>query len=123
MTDELRDFLKGRLTSADQIEIVLLLLGDPSRAWTAPEVARALKMAPESTAMRLFLLASAGVILFEASGVPRYRYAPPDETTDRLLREMASAYSSDRAEVLQAIGATAEADPIQSFADAFKLKK
>lgn len=123
MTGELRDFLKGRLTSPDQIEIVLLLLGDPSHAWTAPEVARALKMAPESTAMRLFLLASAGVILFEASGVPRYRYAPSDETTDRLLRELAAVYSESRAEVLQAIGATAEADPIQSFADAFKLKK
>lgn len=120
MTDELRAFLRGRLSSADQIEIVLLLLEDPSRAWTASEVAQALRMARESTAMRLFLLASQELILFEPSGVPRYRYGVPDETTDRLVRELASNYAANRAEVLRVIEAP---DPLQSFADAFKLKK
>lgn len=119
----MRAFLGERLSSADQIGIVLLLLGDPSRAWTASEVAKELKMAPESTAMRLFLLASQGLILFEPSGVPRYRYACGDETTDRLLRELSSHYTTDRAEVLRAIKTPAESDPIQSFADAFKWKK
>jgi hypothetical protein len=122
LTHELRAFLKGRLTSADQIAIVLLLLQDPSRSWTAPEVAGALQMAPESTAMRLFLLASGGLIVFEPSGVPRYRYAA-DATTDRLLRGLAAVWEADRAEVLRTIEAPAGADPIQSFADAFKLKK
>ncbi len=123
MTDELRAFLKGRLSSADQIEIVVLLLRDPSRSWTASEVSGELGMAPESTAMRLFLLASQGLILFEPSGVPRYRYAVSEETTDRLLRELASNHATNRAEVLRAIDARTDADPIQSFADAFKLKK
>lgn len=122
-SDELRAFLKGRLTSADQIEIVLLLLGDPSRSWTASEVSQTLGMAPESTAMRLFLLASQGLIVFEPSGVPRYRYGVSDETTDRLLQELASHYAGNRAEMLRAIEARTDVDPIQSFADAFKLKK
>ena len=123
ITDELRTFLKGRLTSADQIEIVLLLLGDSSRSWTASEVSQTLGMAPESAAMRLFLLASQGLIMFEPSAVPRYRYGVADGTTDRLLQELASNYAANRAEVLRAIDARANADPIQSFADAFKLKK
>jgi hypothetical protein len=123
LTDELVTFLKGRLTTADQIEIVLLLLRDPSRSWTASEVSGELGMAPESAAMRLFLLASQGLILFEPSGIPRYRYAGADETTDRLLQEMASNYATNRAEVLRAIDARTDADPIRSFADAFKLKK
>lgn len=122
ITKELRDFLTGRLTSADQIEIVLLLQGSPTQSWTAPEVSKALSMAPESTAMRLFLLASQGLILFEPSGVPRYRYGGGDATTARLLQELASNYASNRADVLRVIGAPA-VDPIQSFADAFKLKK
>ena len=79
-------------------------------------------MAPESTAMRLFLLASQGLILFEPSGVPRYRYDAGDETTARLLQELASNYATNRADVLRVIDARG-ADPIQSFADAFKLKK
>lgn len=80
-------------------------------------------MAPESTAMRLFLLASQGLILFEPSGVPRYRYSGSDETADRMLKELAANYDSNRAEVLRAIDVRADADPIQSFADAFKLKR
>ena len=73
--------------------------------------------------MRLFLLASQGLILFEPSGVPRYRYSGSDETTDRMLKELAANYDSNRAEVLRAIDVRADADPIQSFADAFKLKR
>jgi len=120
---ELSGFLKGRLSSADQIAIVVLLLGSPERSWTALEVAQALDMAPESTAMRLFLLASSGLIAFEPSGVPRYRYVPADENTDRLMRELVHAYAGSRTELLSAIGLPAESDPIRSFADAFKLKK
>ena len=123
ITDELRTFLKARLTTADQIAIVLLLLRDPSRSWTATEVSAELGMAPESAAMRLFLLASQGLILFEPSGVPRYRYSGSDETADRMLKELAANYDSNRAEVLRAIDVRADADPIQSFADAFKLKR
>ena len=73
--------------------------------------------------MRLFLLASQGLILFEPSGVPRYRYSGSDETADRMLKERAANYDSNRAEVLRAIDVPADADPIQSFADAFKLKR
>jgi hypothetical protein len=123
ISEDLRAFLKGRLTSADQIEIVLLLLADPSRSWTASEVSGRLAMAPESAAMRLFLLASQGLILFEPSGVPRYRYAGGDDQTDRLLRELAASYEADREDVLRVIDARNGADPVQLFADAFKLKK
>jgi hypothetical protein len=121
ISDELETFLKARLSSPDQIDIVMLLLGDPSRSWTAPEVAAAVRAAPESTAMRLFLLASGGLIAFEPSSVPRYRYAPTDPDTDRLLRELATIYETDRAALLRTI--EAPADPLRSFADAFKLKK
>lgn len=123
MTDELAAFLKGRLTTPDQIEIVLALLRDPSRSWTASEVSAELRMAPEAAAMRLFLLASQGLILFEPNAVPRYRYAGDNETTDRLLHELASHYATRRAEVLRAIDVRTETDPVRSFADAFKLKK
>jgi hypothetical protein len=123
LSQELRAFLKGRLSSADQVEIVALLVRTPERSWTTLEVAEALRMAPESTAMRLFLLASSGLIAFEPGGIPRYRYLAADETTDRLMHELVGTYDQNRAEVLSAIGVPVEADPIRSFADAFRLKK
>ncbi|HEX2120479.1 MAG TPA: hypothetical protein VHL59_02455 [Thermoanaerobaculia bacterium] len=117
----LTDFLRQRLTSIDQIDIVLLLLNDPSRAWTAPEVAVALGTAHESAAMRLFLLASGGLIAFEAAGIPRYRYTRADPETHRLLGELAEVYATNRAAIAALVGAPP--DPLRSFADAFKLKK
>ena len=121
LSDPLIDFLRQRLGTIEQIEIVLLLRGNPDRAWSAPDVAAALRTAPESAAMRLFLLASAGLISFEPAGLPQYRYLAADEATEALLTELANMYERDRAAVAAAVGAPV--DPIRSFADAFKLKK
>lgn len=78
-------------------------------------------MPPESAAMRLFLLASSGLLSFEPSGVPRYRYAGGEAEVDVLLNELAEAYGEDREAVAAVVGAPP--DPLRSFADAFKFKK
>lgn len=111
-------FVRERLPSVEQIEIVLLLREDRERAWTAPEVAGKLAMPPESTAMRLFLLASNGVVSMESAGMPRYRYA---EGFDELIEELARVYTTNRDALTPIIGGPP--DPLRSFADAFKLKK
>ena len=117
----LQSLLQQRLPSIEQIEIVLLLRGDQSRSWPATEVASELKMPQESAAMRLFLLASGGLLMFEPSGVPRYRYTATDAEVESLLGELADLYESDRASVASLVGAPA--DPLRSFSDAFKFKK
>jgi hypothetical protein len=99
----------------------MLLRSDPARSWTAPEVAAALGSAPESAAMRLFLLASGGLIAFEPSAIPRYRYATVDADTDAMLQELSEALSEHRDAVIAAV--QSPRDPIRSFSDAFKLKK
>ena len=118
ISESLAVFLQQRLASIEQIEIMLLLRGDRTRSWSATDVAVELKMAPESAAMRLFLLASAGLLSFEPAGVPQYRYVGADEVR---LGELAAAYDDSRAAVMAVIGAPP--DPIRSFADAFRLKK
>ncbi|HET8796648.1 MAG TPA: hypothetical protein VFO89_03110 [Thermoanaerobaculia bacterium] len=114
-------FLQQRLTSIDQVQIVLLLRRNPARTWTAPEVAAEVGTPPESAAMRLFLLASSGVIAFEATGIPRYRYAGGDPETDALLQELAEVHEAAPGVIAAIVGAPP--DPLRSFADAFKLKK
>lgn len=122
ISEELREFLQQRLPSVEQIEIVLLLRSSPERSWTAPEVAARVGTPPESAAMRLFLLASSGLIVFEAAGLPRYRYASSDASVDSVLEELDRQYANERAAVVALIGGP-PADPVKSFADAFKLKK
>ena len=122
VSERLRAFLQQRLSSLDQIEVVLLLRSEAGRSWTATEVAAALQTPPESAAMRLFLLASAGMIVFEATSVPRYRYAPTDPAVASVVDELADAYAATR-DGVAAVVDTSPRDPIRSFADAFKLKK
>ena len=121
VSESLRNFLQQRLSSLEQIEIVLLLRSEPGRSWTAPDVAAQLGSAPEAAAMRLFLLASSGLIVFEPAGLPRYRYEAGDPAIDSFLEELAEAYENDRAAVSAVI--SGPPDPVKSFADAFKLKK
>ena len=123
LSETLVRFIRERLPSLEQIEIVLLLRGDPSKGWSAPEVSEKLGTPAESTAMRLFLLASNGVLMFDGSGgVPRYRYAASDAATDALVGELAGVFEEQRPALYDLVGAP-PADPIRSFSDAFKLKK
>jgi hypothetical protein len=122
LSDQLSQFIRERLPSLEQIEIVLLLRRDAARAWTAPEVAGNLNTPPESTAMRLFLLASNGVIVFDSSsGLPRYRYVA--SMPEDVMVELESAYDDQRDALVALTGGTTAPDPLRSFADAFKLKK
>ena len=122
LSDQLSQFIRERLPSLEQIEIVLLLRRDPARAWTAPEVAGNLGTPPESTAMRLFLLASNGVIVFDtSSGLPRYRYVA--SMPEDVMVELEQVYEQDRDALVTLTGGTVTPDPLRSFADAFKLKK
>jgi hypothetical protein len=118
LSEPVARFVRERLPSVEQIDIVLLLRDDRERAWTAPEVAAKLAMPPESTAMRLFLLASNGVVAMESSGMPRYRYAAGFE---ELIDELADVYTTNREALTPIIGGPP--DPLRSFADAFKLKR
>lgn len=120
VSEPLQRFLLERLPSIEQIEIVLLLHADNARAWSAPEVSQRLGTPPESTAMRLFLLASNGVVAMESAGIPRYRFAPDFAP---LVDELAARWAEDRHSVAAAVGTTISPDPLRSFADAFKLKK
>ena len=122
LSDTLQRFLRERLPSGEQVEIVLLLRRNREKAFSAPEVAERLGTPPESTAMRLFLLASNGILGFEGSGIPRYRYAASDAATDALVTELEQACEENRDAVYGIVG-TPPRDPISSFADAFKLKK
>lgn len=121
LPEPLERFVRERLPSIEQVEIVLLLRREPDRSWTAPEVSERTGTPPESTAMRLFLLASNGIVAFEGSGVPKYRYTA-DPEVDAMVGDLEGFYARNREVLFDLLGTPAR-DPLRSFADAFKLKK
>lgn len=122
LSETLERFIRERLPSSEQIDIVLLLRAERERAWSAPEVAQQLGTPPESTAMRLFLLASNGVVAFDGTGgIPRYRHTSNAES-EALIDELAAVHETRPGDIYDVVG-TPTRDPLRSFSDAFKLKK
>lgn len=119
---ELRRFFADRVGgSVDQLRIALLLRFEPDREWSVGEVAAALNMHQASTGMRLFLLRSTGVI--GGSGMPMtYRYEPSSPQFETMLALINETYVRSP-EVMERLVSSDSLDPLQSFAEAFDLRK
>lgn len=115
-------FVRERLGSIEQIEIVLFLRAHQESAWTTAEVAKELGTAPQSATMRLFLLASNGIVTPDGGSPARYRYVPSGDATQSMIDEVAGLYAERPIDIVKAMEAPAP-DPARTFADAFRLKK
>ena len=122
-SDEFCRFLQTNVPSVDAAELLLLLLRDPARWWSATEIVGALKPAPLSEAdvtrtLEAFL--ARGVIAQGAD--KRVQYHPASDELDGYVRTLAQAYSERPVTLIRVIYALRDSK-IRSFADAFKLRK
>jgi hypothetical protein len=121
LSDEVRRFIAEHIDSAEQLEILLLLHRTPEREWTALDVSQAVYTVPASATMRLESLVAGGFVVSNGAADPRYRYDPGDGPLRNQVDVLAEAYRADRVAVIKLIFAQPP-DPLQSFADAFKLR-
>lgn len=111
-------FLLEHIDSLEQLEVLLLMRKD-QRSWSAQEIARELRIMPESAGNRMSNLSLRGIVIEDGSA--RYRYSPRSPELDRDVAGLATAYAERRVTVINLI-ATKHLERIKSFADAFKLK-
>lgn len=102
--------------------MLLLLHGQAGRSWSAKEVYDVVRSSESSVAERLTAFTKLGLLVEESGSPPAFRYAPQDQNLRAAVDETAMAYRTWRIRVIEAIFAP-EADPVQGFADAFKLRK
>lgn len=122
LAPELAELLISKFTAIEQVDVFVLLFRSPDREWSTPEVATALGVAPQSAGMRLYLLASSGLLTASGDGSQvQYRYVP-DPALDSVGRAIADAHRADRAG-LAAVVAPPATSAARLFADAFRLKK
>ena len=117
-----KQLLARHIQSVEQLEVLLLLRSQPQRAWTATEVFDVIRSSQSSIAARLQVFTAQGFLVEEKAATTTYRFAPQDQNLQAAVDQTASAYQMWRVRVIEAIFAP-EADPVQSFADAFKLRK
>lgn len=122
-----RAFVAERVQSVAQLELILLLAREPKRAWGEEEAARQFGLSPDMTGQLFGELCHQGLaaLVEEATSVEaekRYHYAPRTPEDDRRVQQLADVYRERRVTVIQWIYGP-PIDKLQSFADAFKLRK
>ncbi len=122
ISKELQRFITNHISSVERLEVLLLLYQNPTEWWSAAAVSQALYTVPEFAARSLESLASSGVVAAAETSDSVYRYAPQTSQLDQLVRELAAAYKERRVSVITLIYSK-YSDTLQTFANAFKIKK
>ena len=91
-------FLRERIGSVEQLEVLLLLREDGSRSWSVGELSGHLRSAEASVAMRLDLLTLDRLAVGQDG---RYRYA--DGPHEYVVEEVSRCFRSRRAAVIETI--------------------
>lgn len=123
-SDDFCRFLQTTVTAVDAAEVLLLLRRTPERAWSIPELTAALRPSvpiPDAEAAKY-------LEIFQARGVVamgddrRVQYRPGSDELRMYGDMLALAYKERPVTLIRMIYALRDSR-IQTFADAFKLRK
>ena len=123
-SDDFCAFLQGAVPSVDAAELLLALARDPQRTWLPGELARSLQphstVSDADTQRYLEQFQEEGLVAAAPDG--RRHYRPASETHAAHVDMLALAYKERPVTLFRVIYALRDLK-IQSFADAFKLKR
>jgi hypothetical protein len=123
-SDEFCRFLRAAVPSVDAAELLLTLQREPDRWWSALDAATALHPATaltEAETMGYFAAFQTAALLASAPD-KRVQFKPGNETLRGHVRTLEQAYRERPVTLIRVIYALRDSR-IQSFADAFKLRR
>lgn len=116
-------FIRGRINSVTQLEILLLLYSDPQKEWTALAVSSRLSNTESSVKIHLARLASSSLITIrKMSDTLFYRSRTDDSALSASVKQLADAYAKWRFRVIDAIFAE-QNENLRNFSESFRLRK
>lgn len=121
-SEKLEQFIAAEIQSLEQLEILLLLSGNPHRWWTAQSVYEVIKSSPGSVEDRLLELTGRGFLKVDGNPEKRYQFAPESDLVWTAVSELRDAYKERPVKVVQAIYSKPP-DAVQEFAKAFRFRK
>lgn len=121
-SEDLEKFIAAEINSLEQLEILLLLSGNPHKWWTANGVYDVIKSSVQSVQDRLDEMVHRGMLRKETDSEVRYQFGPTNEDVWRITSELRDAYKERSVKVVQAIYSKPP-DAVQEFARAFRLRR
>jgi hypothetical protein len=120
ISPELRKFIAEHIPSVEYLEVLCLLQEDTVKSWSVGEVLHRVQSSEKSVAQCLEQFQAAGLVTAEAGG--RHRFSPSGKELAETAAALVKTYRERRVRVIESIYAK-PSDPIQDFADAFRLRK
>jgi len=117
---ELCLFIQDTIPTIDAAELLVFLAGDRSRQWKVEEIAQELRptiIAESEIRRSLSLFLTRGLVVENQDG--RFHYRPTSPDLDATVGALAKAFNQRPVTLIRIIYSR----KIQSFADAFKIKK
>jgi hypothetical protein len=114
-------FVLKRIDSVTELETILIMSADETRAWSVDEIATRIYVASPSAAAVLHALQQRRLIQ-STEGETRFRFSPASEEERQAVLQTAIAYRTHLIPIATLIHRKASA-PVQEFARAFSLKK
>jgi hypothetical protein len=121
--DTIRSFILEKIESVAELEGLLILKENPAQKWTSPQLAERLYVDEQRSKELLTTLLAKGLVTVEGSEKnPEYRYLPESSDIGAVVEELVSFYSKHIVPVTNLIHSRST-HKVQTFADAFKLRK
>lgn len=111
------------IASLDALEMLIALARDPARPWTAADLVRARQpttTTEAATAEQLVLFRVHGLVA-ETGG--KYQYQPSTPELAQAANRLLAAYVEQPVTLFRMVYAIAEKQRIQTFAEAFRIRK
>jgi hypothetical protein len=118
---EVREFVLRYVESVEHLEVLLLLHRSPQAAWTAERVSAELRTSPVSTAQRLALLRSQGLLEQARENSSAYRFHSGSANA-AVVAQLAEAYKERRHAIIDLIFSK-PLEKVRVFAEAFRIRK
>lgn len=117
--ERVKKFIFFCIDSAEQLETLLLLHGNPSRAWTADSLAQELRSSASSTALRVASLRKLGFLEEAQDACGEFRYRAPNPELHEVVTELSERYKHQRYRILALVFSPMK--KARDFADSFVL--
>lgn len=122
LPSEVQQLLREHIRSIETLEILLLLRGDPGRAWTAAAVFQQVRSSERSIGQTLDNLTHRGFLRREPQSDSAFRYAPATDPLRDAIDKLAHLYSERRVRIVEAIYSE-RISPVDEFARSFRIRK
>ena len=116
-----REFLAKYVSSAELLDILMLLYREQEPVWTPASVSNRVFTVPQAAERRLEELEAQGLVMRRPGHADAFCVDPTHPEVKATLPALREIYETNRAEVIGTVFKM-RTDPLQSFSNAFRLR-